>query len=1045
MPFPTLKVRHVRSVVSDELRIRDDAAVLPSINNTFSLPALQREFVGTPTLQAAFGTSKNTTSKHTYCGWMFFSLWYDLAIRRLAFRSRHSPVRGRLHWRQEMKRTLRVGWALFLVSSVAPAQQYVISTVAGGAPPPTPMAAVNASIGAPGGVATSANGDVYFISSNNAILKVDRNGILTRVAGNSRAGFSGDGGPAVNAQLFGQEAGTFPGGSQGVAIDNAGNLYFADPYNNRIRKVSAAGIITTVAGSGPCCFGGVNSSSGDGGPATAAQLSFPVGVALDAVGNLYIADRNNQKVRKVSASGIITTVAGNGVCCGFSGDGGAATNAQIYSPGALAVDTLGNLYIADELNQRVRRVSPDGIISTVAGTGVQGYSGDGGLAVNAQLRDPIGVAIDSAGNLYIADSTRIREVSSNGIIGTVAGTGGQGYSGDGGPAISAELNLLSGVTVDNSGNIYIADRQNNRVRKVSNQSGTITTTAGNGTGNYSGDGGPATNSQVSPFGVAVDGVGSLYLADRDNNRVRKVSLGGTITTIAGTGTKGYSGDGGPATSAQLAGPYGVAVDSANNVYIADSSNNRIRKVSPGGIITTVAGTGFQGYSGDGGPATNAQLYLPTGVATDALGNLYIADLTNYRIRKVVPNGIISTVAGNGSSQGTDTGDGGPATSASMSEPFGLAIDGSNNVYIASQLGNRIRKVSLDGIISTVAGTGVQGFSGDGGPATDSRLLGPRGVTVDPSGNIYIADTGNSRIRKVTTNGTITTVGGTGTQAYTGDGGPATSAQMNQPSGLSVDATGNVYVADGNNKAIRVLQPTGPALSIANVINAASNLPGSVSPGEIVVLLGSGLGPAQLTLCPVTSQGNIGTQCGGTTISFNGTPAPIIYTWAMQVAAIVPYSVSSTSTQATVTYQGQTTLPFSVNVATVAPGLFTLDSTGKGQAAAVNEDGSINTAGHPAPIGSYISLFATGEGQTSPTGVDGQPAQVPLPHPLAPVTVTIGGMTVTPQYAGGAPGEVAGLMQINVQIPTGIQTGNAILVTVQIGNASTQAGVTIAVQ
>jgi uncharacterized protein (TIGR03437 family) len=233
--------------------------------------------------------------------------------------------------------------------------------------------------------------------------------------------------------------------------------------------------------------------------------------------------------------------------------------------------------------------------------------------------------------------------------------------------------------------------------------------------------------------------------------------------------------------------------------------------------------------------------------------------------------------------------------------------------------------------------------------------------------------------------------------------------------------------------------------VSAVANAASNITGSVAPGEIVVLFGSGLGPPQLTQCPVTNLGNIGTQCAGTTVSFNGTPAPIIYTWATQIASIVPYSVSGTTAQATVTYQGQTTPAFTVNVASVAPGLFTLDSTGKGQAAAVNQDGSINTAGHPAPIGSVISLFATGEGQTSPAGVDGQPAQIPLPHPLAPVTVTIGSTTVTPQYTGGAPGEVAGLMQINVQIPSGIQTANVVPVSVQIGNVSSQAGVTIAVQ
>ena len=293
-------------------------------------------------------------------------------------------------------------------------------------------------------------------------------------------------------------------------------------------------------------------------------------------------------------------------------------------------------------------------------------------------------------------------------------------------------------------------------------------------------------------------------------------------------------------------------------------------------------------------------------------------------------------------------------------------------------------------------------------------------------------------------GTITTIAGSGLGGYSGDLGPAAGAQLYSPRGIAINsATGVIFVAEVGNNVVRQLRAV--ALGISGVANAASNLSGPVSPGEIVVLSGNGLGPAQLTECPVITSGNIGTQCAGTTVSFSGSPAPIIYTWATQVAAIVPYSTSGTTAQAAVTYQGQPVSTVPVNVVPVAPGLFTLDSTGKGQAAAVNQDGSINTTGHPAPIGSYISLFATGAGQTLPLGVDGQPAQVPLPRPLAPVTVTIGGITVSPQYAGGAPGEVAGLTQINVQIPGGIQTGNAVPVTLQVSNVSSQPGVTIAVQ
>jgi sugar lactone lactonase YvrE len=334
----------------------------------------------------------------------------------------------------------------------------------------------------------------------------------------------------------------------------------------------ALGTITTVAGGG---FSGL----GDGGPATSAQLFRPSGVALDAAGNLFIADTYNNRIRKVSASGVITTVAGTGTS-GYSGDGGPATSAKLYNPWGVAVDGAGNLFIADTLNHCIREVSVSGVITTVAGTGTYGYDGDGGAATSAQLWFPQGVAVDAAGNLFIADTynNRIREVSASGVITTVAGTGTSGYSGDGGPATSAQLAHPSGVAVDGAGNLFIVDTDNHRIRKVSTL-GVITTVAGNGSLGYSGDNGPATSANLYfPSGVAVDGAGNLFIADTYTNRIREVSVSGVITTVAGTGTEGYSGDGGAATSAQLWFPQGVAVDAAGNLFIADTYNNRIRKV-----------------------------------------------------------------------------------------------------------------------------------------------------------------------------------------------------------------------------------------------------------------------------------------------------------------------------------------------------------------------------------------------------------------------------------------------------------------------------------
>jgi sugar lactone lactonase YvrE len=369
----------------------------------------------------------------------------------------------------------------------------------------------------------------------------------------------------------------------------------------------------------------------------------------------------------VSTNGIITTVAGGGVR-----DGGMATDAGLGSPDDVALDASGNLFIPDEGNSRIRKVSTNGIITTVAGNGTAAYSGDGGAATNAELCYAEGVAVNAFGCLFIADSgnNRIRKVDTNGVITTVAGNGAWGYSGDGGAATNARLDTPYGVEVDASGNLFIADYANSRVRKVGTN-GIITTVAGNGTNGYSGDGGAATNAELHyPYAVAVDASGNLFIADYFNDRIRRVGTNGIITTVAGNGTAGYSGDGGAATNAELNYPSGVALDASSNLFIADSDNNVVRRVSTNGIITTVAGNGTYGfYSGDGGPATNASLWVPSGVALDAFGNLFIADAGNNCIRKVTdtqgPVLALNNVsaANAGSYQVVVTGPGGSVTSS----------------------------------------------------------------------------------------------------------------------------------------------------------------------------------------------------------------------------------------------------------------------------------------------------------------------------------------------------------------------------------------------
>ncbi len=331
-----------------------------------------------------------------------------------------------------------------------------------------------------------------------------------------------------------------------------------------------------------------------------------------------------------------------------------------------------------------------------------------------------------------------------GDISTFAGRGTAGFSGDGGPAKEAKLDAPGGLAL-RSGTLYIADFKQDRVRRV-NRSGRITTVAGTRAGGFSGDGGAGTKAKLNrPIGLAVDGAGNLYIGDSRNHRVRRVNGSGTITTVAGTGILGFSGEGGAATSARLSFPWELGFDSGN-LYIADSGNHRVRRVDASGIITTVAGTGVRGYSGDGGAATAARLRRPGAVAVDGSGRLYIADFGNNRVRRVDASGRITTVAGNGK-QGF-SGDGGRATKAKLHAPSGLAFDHSGNLYIADSGNNRVRKVNRSGKITTVAGTGKEGFSGDGGKATKAKLNYPIGLAFGNSHNLYIADSGNHRVRKV---------------------------------------------------------------------------------------------------------------------------------------------------------------------------------------------------------------------------------------------------------------------------------------------------------
>jgi sugar lactone lactonase YvrE len=692
--------------------------------------------------------------------------------------------------------------ALSLLASaalIAQTGQYTISTVVGGGLLPSVLTATSAAIGQPFSIAADHQGNI-FIGIGYGVLKMDPTGALTPVAGTGTPGDSGDGGPALKAQV---------GGTDAIAVDPNSNLYIAEGWYGRIRKVGVDGIITTIAGIGP--DGYYNNGAGDGGPALSAPLFFPYQVAADASGNVYIAEWNTPRIRKVGTDGIITTAVGNGTV-GYSGDGGPAAQAQIGAAWGLAVDSSGTLWFSDDVPgddiypvvTHIRKVTPDGIVTTVAGTGVPGYSGDGGPALAAQLYGPGQLAVDDSGNLYLPDNVNIRKVSADGAISTIAGNGKYGYSGDGGPAVNAELTWSSygqglGVAVDTAGNLYIADSGNNRVRKISPDQ-TISTVAGNGGGCCWATGDePAMSAQLySPVGVAVDASGNIFISDTYNGYIRKVTPDGIVHFFAGVGVGPQLGSlqsGVQAATEQLSFPAGMVIGPNGNLYFADAGTARVLMIAGDGIITTIAG--------DGGPVTFARLSWPKDIAFDQSGNLYIADSGNSLIRKVDANGVISTIAGSGVAG--FSGDGQLALSAQFNVPSGIAVGQNGSVYVSDTNNYRVRKIDPTGVITTIAGTGVAGFSGDGGPAVSAQLSYPTGIKVDAAGNLYIAD--NGAVRRITPDGTITSIAGTGVSGYTGDGGPATSAHLNAW-GLAFDNSGNIYVASPAGNAVRLLQPVG---------------------------------------------------------------------------------------------------------------------------------------------------------------------------------------------------------------------------------------------
>jgi uncharacterized protein (TIGR03437 family) len=576
--------------------------------------------------------------------------------------------------------------------------------------------------------------------------------------------------------------------------------------------------------------------------------------------------------------------------------------------------------------------------------------------------------------------------------------------------------------------------------------GTIETVAGTGSQTFSGDGGPAIQAALNvPVDVFVDQAGNIFIADQYNNRIRKVALDGAISTVVGTGAAGFSGDGGPAISAEINTPTGICGDSSGNLYIADVGNQRIRKVDASGNITTIAGNGLKGFEGDGGPAVDASLFNAVRTAVDPSGNLVVADESNHRVRRISRAGIITTIAGNGEGgiNGAFSGDGGPAVDAALAYPTAVAVDGAGVVYITDQFNQRIRKIDLNGIITTVVGSGNIGFGGDGGPATSALLNYPGGIRVDAGGDLYFNDDVNYRTRFVSSGGIISTIAGSGMQGFFGDGGPATAAGLNGNFGIALDALGNMYIADSGNNRIRkvynVVPNFTPVISIAGFTNAASFASGG-SPGAIATLFGVHL---TLNLMGITSSSSVPLPAtlAGTTVTIDGKAAPVFNAANLngkeQISVQVPVDAAAGSAVPLVLNNGFASASVQVTLTAVQLGIFTIDGT---QAAALHPDFSLISASHPAAPGETILVFCTGLGAVDPVVATGAAASG-ISNTATSYTATVAGQNAIVVFSGLAPGLVA-LDQVNLTVPSGAPSGLQDLVLTGGGSTSNVAKIQV---
>lgn len=641
------------------------------------------------------------------------------------------------------------------------------STLAGS---PAPLvnsqdgAGAAAQFDAPYGVAADRGGNVYVADTlNNTVRKISPAGEVVTLAGSPGQGGYADGTGA--AARFNEPF--------GVAVDDAGNVFVADASTNAIRKITPAGVVSTVAGGGAA---GSNDGTG-----TAARLDEPRGVAIDVNGTLYVADYDNHLIRKITSAGVVTTLAGQADVAG-SADG-VGTAATFRGPNGIAVDAAGVVYVADTGNRAIRRISASGAVTTLSGQG---------------LTTPRGVAVDGRNRILVADlgAHAIRTVAADGTIATLAGTPGTPGTTDA-TGTAARFHFPGGIAVSSDGTVYVADTDNDTIRAIAS-SGSVTTIAGQAGRSSSADGQGAAARFEDPFSTAVDASGIVYVADSAAHVIRRITPDGVVTTYAGSPGAHGSADG-TGAAARFYSPFGVAVDTAGNVYVADSFNRTVRKIAAGGIVTTLAGSAQSGGKTDG-TGTAARFDQPFGIAVDANGNVYVSDSVANTIRKISPAGVVSTLAGLAGTPGSADGTG---ASARFAVPYAVAVDATGTMFVVDHGNHTIRKVTAEGVVTTLAGTAGSEGSADGTGAA-ARFRYPSGITVDRAGNVFVADTDNHLIRQITPSGEVTTVGGSGNPGSSD--GVGTAARFFNPKGIAADAAGRIYVADRSNHTVRVGAP-----------------------------------------------------------------------------------------------------------------------------------------------------------------------------------------------------------------------------------------------